>query len=94
MVEARIPARITPAMIAKKAPFWLTVRAMTTMIRCEFAMSRSSAPLFTAAQPMIPIRIATAIEIVTHTVAIRREVFSFFASSIAMKRSRMWGIPK
>ena len=43
---------------------------------------------------MIPIKIATHMEISTHTVAIRRERVSFFSSSIAMKRSRMCGMPK
>ena len=37
---------------------------------------------------------ATHMEISTHTVAIRRESTSFFSSSIAMKRRRIWGIPK
>ena len=33
-------------------------------------------------------------EMTTHTVAMRREIFNLSLSSMAMKRRRMWGIPK
>ena len=33
-------------------------------------------------------------EMTTQMVAMRREVFSLSSSSMAMKRSRMWGMPK
>ena len=40
------------------------------------------------------IKIATAMEITTQTEAIRRESFSSFSSRIAMKRTRICGMPK
>ena len=33
-------------------------------------------------------------EMTTQTVAMRREVLSLVSSSMAMNRSRMWGMPK
>ena len=33
-------------------------------------------------------------EMTTQMVAMRREVFSLASSSMAMNRSRMWGMPK
>ena len=41
-----------------------------------------------------PFVTATAMEITTQLVATRRESLSFFSSSMAMNRSRMWGMPK
>ena len=46
------------------------------------------------ALPTRPMMMATAMEITTQEVATRRESFSFFSSSMAMKRTRMWGMPK
>ena len=51
-------------------------------------------PDCTRAYPVIPIITATAMDIITHTVATRREVLRFFASLMAIKRKRTWGIPK
>ena len=60
----------------------------------ELVVNIGIEPATEAPYPMIPIRMATHMEISTHTVAIRRESTSFFSSSIAMKRRRIWGIPK
>ena len=46
------------------------------------------------ALPTMPINTATAMEITTHTDATLRESFSLLSSSIAIKRSRICGIPK
>ena len=43
---------------------------------------------------MMPMKTAMPMEITTQTEAMRREVASSFSSRIAMKRSRMWGMPK
>ena len=42
----------------------------------------------------MPMRTATPMEMTTQTEAMRRESFSSFSSRMAMKRTRMWGIPK
>ena len=42
----------------------------------------------------MPISRAAHIEITTQTDATRLESLSFLSSSMAMKRSRMWGMPK
>ena len=46
------------------------------------------------AEPIIPIKMATNMEITTHTDAILLEVFNLFSSSIPIKRSRICGMPK
>ena len=56
--------------------------------------SCSMAPAFVMPLPTTPINTATPMEMTTQVVATRRERASFFSSSIAMKRSRMWGMPK
>ena len=43
---------------------------------------------------MMPMSMAMAMEMTTHTEAMRREIFSFLLSWMAMNRRRMWGIPK
>ena len=43
---------------------------------------------------MMPMAMAMNMEMATHTEAMRREVVSSFSSRMAMKRRRMWGIPK
>ena len=51
-------------------------------------------PVWVTPRPTMPMRMAMNMEMTTHTVAIRREVFSLASSSMAMNRSRMWGMPK
>ena len=51
-------------------------------------------PALVTARPMTPMAMAMAMEITTQTVAMRRERFSSFSSRMAMKRRRMWGMPK
>lgn len=93
MVAARIPARITPASRAGSTPNWLIRLAIRTMMVSESA-SCSSAPALVMALPTNPMVMATPIEITTHEEATRRESFSFFSSSMAIKRTKMWGMPK
>ena len=45
-------------------------------------------------RPTMPMTMDAAMAMTTQTVAMRRLSTSFFSSSMAMKRSRMWGIPK
>ena len=95
MVEARIPARIRPASTAHSRPFWLSKSAMRTMMVSESEpVSVTSAPALVMARPTTPMNTPTNSEMTTQEDAIRRESLSFFSSSIAMKRSRMCGIPK
>ena len=44
--------------------------------------------------PTTPMKMATPMEMTTQEEATRRESFSFFSSSMAMNRTRMWGMPK
>ena len=95
MVDARIPARIRPASTAQTMPFWLSRLAMRTMMVSESEPARlSSAPALVMARPTMPMNTATNSETMTQEVATRRDSLSFFSSSMAMKRSRMCGMPK
>ena len=95
MVAARMPARITPAISAGSGPNWLSRVAMRTMmVSLALPSSGATAPTLVIPLPTTPINTATAMEMTTHTVAMRRLTFSLFSSSMAIKRSRMWGIPK
>ena len=94
IVDARMPEIITPVSRAKNMPFSPIFFAISMIIRWEFSAVSEIAPFETAALPMTPINIATPIETTTHDVAMRRDVASFFESLIAIKRSRMCGIPK
>ena len=95
MVDARIPARIRPASTAQTMPFWLSRSAMRTMMVSESEPARlSSAPALVMARPTMPMNTATNSETMTQEVATRRDSLSFFSSSMAMKRSRMCGMPK
>jgi len=91
MVHARIPASTTPATSDSKKPFCPRRCAnwMITVSDWELVVNIGIEPATEAPYPMIPIRMATHMEISTHTVAIRRESTSFFSSSIAMKRRRI-----
>ena len=46
------------------------------------------------ALPTTPMMMATPMEMTTQLVAMRRDSFSSFSSRMAMKRTRMWGMPK
>ena len=96
MVAARMPARIMPPTSAASQP-WLAIRsAMRMMIvsASEEVVKLSTAPAAEMALPTTPIITAAAMEMTTHTLATRRESFSFCASPMAMKRSSTWGMPK
>ena len=51
-------------------------------------------PTLDTAWPTMPINTATAMEITTQMEAIRRESFSSSSCRMAIKRTRIWGIPK
>ena len=95
MVDARIPDRTTPAISAGRTPWVASSFAISTMMVSDWLPPRLGiAPAAVIPRPTIPMKIATLIEITTHTDAIRLESFSFLSSPIAMKRSRICGIPK
>ena len=95
MVDARIPARISPARIAAITPCLLRRSAIRTIIVSDAEPSRrSNSPAAVIPSPTTPISTATASEITTHVVATLLESVSFSSSSIAMKRRRICGIPK
>ena len=93
MVAAMMPAMMMPATMAKKGLTSLKRLAMVTMMVSASASS-PILPAETMAEPTTPMKMATAIEMNTQVVATRREICSLFSSSMAMKRSRIWGIPK
>ena len=93
IVAAKIPAKITPASSAAGTPYWLSRLEICTIIVSESAKC-SKVPAAVMALPTTPMNTATAMEITTQVVATRREIVSFFSSSIAINRSRMCGIPK
>ena len=66
----------------------------TMMVSLALPSSAATAPTLVIPLPTTPMNTATAMEMTTHTVAMRRLTFSLFSSSMAIKRSRMWGIPK
>ena len=67
---------------------------MTTVSDSALVGRKGIFPAAETLRPTMPMRIATNMEITTHTEAMRRETFSFSSSSMAIKRSRMWGMPK
>ena len=93
MVLAKIPARITPASSAATTPCWDSKLAICT-IMVSLSARAPIAPFLTIAEPTTPITTAMNIEITTQMVAMRREVFNLRSSSMAINRSRMWGMPK
>ena len=93
IVLAKMPARITPASSAATTPCWDSRLAICT-IMVSLSASAPIAPFLTIAEPTTPITTAMNIEITTQMVAMRREVFNLRSSSMAINRSRMWGIPK
>ena len=67
---------------------------MIKVSACEESERTSIAPAFVMLYPIIPMKIATVIEITTHTLAILLDIFSLFSSLIPIKRRRICGIPK
>ena len=95
IVAARMPARMSPARTAASTPCWLMRLAMRTMrVSLDEPLRNSSAPTLVMPRPTMPMTMDAVMAMTTQTVAMRRLRTSFFSSSMAMKRSRMWGIPK
>lgn len=90
-MQARIPARIRPAMIIARTPF--SLKSIATLIinvsASEEPTSTSIAPAFYIEYPIIPMKIAIPIEITTQTDAILLESFNLFSFSIPMKRNKI-----
>ena len=96
IVAARMPARISPAMIAATAPFEAISAAVRTI---RFSASGSLegiviAPARAMPKPTRPITTATPSDTTHQIEPTRREIFSSFSSRAAIKCSRMWGMPK
>ena len=51
-------------------------------------------PAAETAWPTMPMNTATAMEMTTQLAAMRRESFSSSSWRMAIKRTRMWGMPK
>ena len=84
-----------PASTAASAPWALMRLAMRTMrVSLDEPLRNSSAPALVMPRPTMPMTMEAVMAMTTHTEAMRRLRTSFFSSSMAMKRSRMWGIPK
>ena len=60
----------------------------------ELVPRKGILPSLVTVLPTMPMSTAMNMEMTTQTVAMRREVLSLVSSSMAMNRSRMWGIPK
>ena len=96
MVEAMMPASTTPATMAKRGPNWLSRLDSWMMTVSDSALvdRKGMLPALETLRPMMPMRMATNMAMTTQMEAMRREIFSFCPSSMAMNRSRMWGMPK
>ena len=96
MVQARIPASTTPATTDSRTPFRPSKSAsrMITVSDSELEENMGMLPATDAPYPMIPMRMATNMEMTTQTDAMRRDVFSLSSWLMAMNRRRIWGIPK
>ena len=66
----------------------------TMRVSLDEPLRNSSAPTLVMPRPTMPMTMDAVMAMTTQTVAMRRLSTSFFSSSMAMKRSRMWGIPK
>ena len=66
----------------------------TMMVSLEEPLRNSRAPALVMPRPTMPMMMEAVMAMTTQTVAMRRLSTSFFSSSMAIKRSRMWGIPK
>ena len=87
MVAARIPAMTKPARIAGSEP-------VASLIKTFSAADLVSSSVGRTCLPTMPMKTATASEIVTQTIAMRRERVSSFSLRIAMKRRSTCGMPK
>ena len=77
IVQASIPAKISPAKIARITPCSLMKKPIfiSTVSDSEFFVNVSIMPFLLSVLATIPMNIAINIEMTTHTDAIRREVF-------------------
>ena len=96
MVAARIPAIMMPATIAASAP---CVEMSAAELTIRFSASASEpgiaiAPALTMPKPTMPIMTAAPREMTTQMEAMRRLKFSLLSLPMAMKCSRMCGMPK
>ena len=66
----------------------------TIRVSLDEPLRNSSAPTLVMPRPTMPMTMDAVMAMTTQTVAMRRLSTSSFSSSMAMKRSRMWGIPK
>ena len=96
MVLAMMPAKVTPASREKATPYWLSSSAslITMVSESELVVSVTIRPALDTPKPTTPMRTATPMAITTQMEPTRREMVSFSSSSMDMKRTRMWGIPK
>ena len=96
MVAARIPAMMMPAMMAGRTPTWARAwEALTIMFSAaDWLSGMAMTPALAMLKPTMPMTTAMPREITTQTEPTRRESFSLVSSPMAMKCSRMWGIPK
>ena len=95
MVDARIPARIIPATMAKIKPCLLiTVEIWTIIVSESNEPYAPKIPSVDILNPIMPIKIAAAMEITTHVLAIRLDNLTFSGSSIAINLNKICGMPK
>ncbi len=64
------------------------------MVSVALPSRKGTRPAAETAWPTMPMNTATPMEITTQVPAMRRERVSSFSSRMAMKRTRMWGMPK
>ena len=96
IVEARIPERTIPATSAGIIPYLESRSEIRTMTVSDSEVPTSCGihPAPVMPSPMTPMAIAIPIAMMTQMVATRRDRRSLLSSSMAMKRSRMCGMPK
>ena len=86
-MAARMPAITNPASTGGSR---LVESRMNTFSASEAVVSAAG----NSVRPTRPMNTATAREMSTHTVAMRREAVSSLSCRMAMNRSSTWGIPK
>ena len=95
IVQAKIPASVMPAPMIARNPCWhKSVATWMMIVSEEEPFNSTMTPFFVRLCPTTPIKIATAIEITTHTVAIRLDIAILSSCSVAIKRRSTWGTPK
>ena len=70
------------------------IQSVIMTVSVALPSSMGMRPTLDTAWPTMPINTATAMEITTQMEAIRRESFSSSSCRMAIKRTRIWGIPK